>query len=207
MVRARRATSTERASAPPARGGALLVRSPMRPGCPLLRSLPQRPVSRERVRTGQRVGLSARTSWTGTGARPANEGRSCLTERSTLPEAARAAAESLTKAQKRVTIVIVRGNGSQLFRGTPRGCGAGIRTPTSWSRARRPTVRRPRNGRLGTSRSPRRALSDLEAVDGPAASRPPCRCARRPRRTAPGPSPGASPSAARRPGRCRTSCS
>src|SRR5262245_36582330 len=41
--------------------------------------------------------------------------------------------------RKRVTSVTVGDNGE-------RGCGAGIRTPTSWSRARRPAVRRPRNG-------------------------------------------------------------
>jgi EVE domain-containing protein len=35
---------------------------------------------------------------------------------------------------------------SGCFQPLPRGCGAGIRTPTSWSRARRPAVRRPRNG-------------------------------------------------------------
>ncbi len=34
----------------------------------------------------------------------------------------------------------------QTKRGRKHGCGAGIRTPTSWSRARRPAVRRPRNG-------------------------------------------------------------
>jgi hypothetical protein len=97
-----------------------------------------------------------------------------------------------------------------LRRMRPRGCGAGIRTPTSWSRARRPTVRRPRNGRPECRRVSLSSLSYRRCRGGTrarGASRPRCRSAQRPRRRARGPIRAASPSAGRRPGRSPTSCS